>query len=598
MEKVGKSRGFLRPFPVFFLFSLLIFGIFQYGIHKIFGMVYYPDEFGYWASAANWLGYDWSGLTALNSYYSFGYSLLLAPILKVCGDGVTAYRTAIALNMLLHAAAIPMLYGILSRLFPAESEITRTCAVGIALFYPVWDFYEQTTLAEGLLFFLYIAIAYLMARMVGGARLWTVLLLMGGSVYLCLVHMRTVGVAAAVVITLLIRLWKEPAYRRKLLAAVLFLAVSTAVGAVLRLTVLQSVYGNTDGELLAANDITGQLDRVMAVCTGEGLRRFLCGCIGKLFYLGAASFGLIYYALAYLWGRSLRLIRKIRNRGGIAAEEWLSLFLLLSFAGQFLITAIYMNNPRRVDEVVYGRYNDYLVPVFMGIGMMILYRCRSFGRHISTAAALQSAMLPVVLYGEKMYGGSEIQGYFMAGIGYLVDDLQFDVIPDMAGIFLLGNLMIILFSLCVWMGREKKASLSAMALVICAEIALGIGLHHKYTYRFNELIGTEVRLAEQIGESDTVSPVTYLYGGEITYIDIIQFQLPERKIAVVLEDEVETIGVLDGYPVVERQDGEVTELSGYVLLDTESIFREQMDSYRSPCAESSYFVLYDWREPM
>lgn len=598
MEKVGKSRGFLRPFPVFILFSLLIFGIFQYGIHKIFGMVYYPDEFGYWASAANWIGYDWSGLTALNSYYSFGYGLLLAPILKVCGNAVTAYRAAVALNMLLHAAAIPMLYGILGRLFPSESEMSRTCAVGIALFYPVWDFYEQTTLAEGLLFFLYIAIGYLTARMVSGARLWTVLLLMGASVYLCLVHMRTVGAAAAVVFILLLRLWKEPAYRRKMLAAVLFLTVGAALGAVLRLTVLQSVYGNTDGELLAANDITGQFARVLAVCTREGLLRFFCGCIGKLFYLGAASFGLIYYALAHLWGKSVCLVRKIRNRSRIATEEWLSLFLLLSFVGQFLITAVYMNHPRRVDEVVYGRYNDYLVPVFMGIGVMILYSCRSFGRHISAVIALQSAMLPVVLYGEKLYGGSEIQGYFTAGIAYLVNEDRFDPVSDMARIFLLGNLMILLFSLCIWMGREKRASVSAMALVICAEIVLGIGLHHKYTYRFNELTGVEVKLAERIEEGDCNTPITYLYGGETTYIDVIQFQLPERTITVVPEEEVERIAVLDGCPVLERKNGEVTEMSGYVLLDDESVYREQMERCRRPCAESSYFALYDWRESL
>lgn len=53
----------------FLLFAFLIFGIFQYSIHKIFGMVYFPDEFGYWASAAKWNGYDWSSLTALGSYY-------------------------------------------------------------------------------------------------------------------------------------------------------------------------------------------------------------------------------------------------------------------------------------------------------------------------------------------------------------------------------------------------------------------------------------------------------------------------------------------------------------------------------------------------
>lgn len=595
MERVGRRRVFFRPFPVFLLFSLLIFGIFQYGIHKIFGMIYYPDEFGYWASAANWAGYDWSRLTALNSYYSFGYSLLLTPILKVCGDGVTAYRAAIALNMVLWAAAMPMIYGTLRRLFPETSRTVGVCAVGIALFYPVWSFYAQTTLAEGLLFFLYIGIAYLMARTVSGAQLGTILLLVCSLLYICFVHMRTIGIAAAAVAVLLLRIWKEAAYRRKMLIGFCVLAVGAAVGATLYFVVLRSVYGNTDREMLAVNDITGQFARLTAVGSREGLPRFLCGCIGKLYYLGAASFGLVYYALAYMCRKSITLLQKIRRGNVITAEEWMSLFLLLSFAGQFLITAVYMNNPRRVDEIVYGRYNDYLVPVFMAVGVMVMYRCRSFGRGTAVVIALQSAMLPFVLYGEKMYGGSEIQGYFMAGIAYQVEDLQFDVISDMAGIFLLTNFLTLLFSLCIWAGREKKALVSAMALVVCTEILLGMSLNHKYTYRFNELISVEINLAGQIGQAAGDVPVVYLYGGGITYIDVIQFQLPEREILVVPEDEVKKIAILDGRPVVERQNGEVTEVSGYAVLDAESVYREQMDSYRRPCAESSYFVLYDWR---
>ncbi len=559
-------------------------------------MIYYPDEFGYWASAAKWVGYDWSSLTALSSYYSFGYSVLLAPILKVCGDGVSAYRTAVALNMLLQAAAMPMLYGILRRLFPETPGMSATCAVGIALFYPVWNFYAQTTLAEGLLFFLYIAIAYLMACTVSDVRLGTLLLLVGGLIYICLVHMRTIGIAAAAVVVLLLRLWREPAYRRKMLIGLIVLAVGAVCGVMMYFTVLRSVYGNTDRELLAVNGITGQFSRVLAVCTSEGFRRFVCGCTGKLYYLGAASFGLVYYTLAYLGQKGVDFIRKIRSGRVITAEEWMSLFLLMSFAGQFLVTAVYMNNPRRVDEVVYGRYNDYLVPAFMGIGVIILYRCRSLGRNTAAAIALQTAMFPAVLYGEKMYGGSEVQGYFMAGIGYLVNDLEFDVIPDMAAIFLLGNLMTLLFSLCIWTGRSRRASVCAMSLIVCAEIVLGMGLHHKYTYRFNELVGVEVRLAGELEEMGGKVPITYLYGGGITYIDVIQFQLPEWEISVVPEEWIRMIIIQNGQPVAQGQDGGAAALSGYVFLDADSAYREQMDSYRRPCAESSYFVVYDWRE--
>ena len=135
-----------------------------------------------------------------------------------------------------------------------------------------------------------------------------------------------------------------------------------------------------------------------------------------------------------------------------------------------------------------------------------------------------------------------------------------------------------------------------MSLIVCAEIVLGMGLHHKYTYRFNELVGVEVRLAGELEEMGGKVPITYLYGGGITYIDVIQFQLPEWEISVVPEEWIRMIIIQNGQPVAQGQDGGAAALSGYVFLDADSAYREQMDSYRRPCAESSYFVVYDWRE--
>lgn len=564
----------------FLLFFFLIFGIFQYNIHRLYGMIYYPDEFGYWANAASWNGYDWSSLTALNSYYSFGYSLLLAPIMRVFTDGVTAYRAAVGLNMLLQAAAMFPLYGIARRLFPRAKGHHDFCAVGIGLFYPVWIFFEQTTLTEGLLHFLYILIVYLMVCVMEHARMGTILLLIGMLGYLCFVHMRTVGVAIAACLVLLCRLWSQPANRKKMFLAFGVLAVGILIGAGVRLVVLRSVYANTDQEMLARTDVSGQFARVLAVCSREGIVRFLCGCAGKLFYLGASSFGLVYYALAYAGINSRALVHKMRRRMTVTAAEWVSLFLLLSFTGQFLVTAVYMNNPRRIDEVVYGRYNDYLLPVFLTVGFLVMYQCICYGKCAACVVGMQSALFPVVLYGEQLYGGSEVQGYFMAGIGYLVDDLHFDVIPDMAAVCLLSNLLIFMLSLGVWIGRKKNMPVPLMAAVILTEIMMGTWLNHKYTYQFNDLVYTELKICDRIEQGETDVPVTYLYGGGVTYIDTIQFQLPDREIRVVDEEDFE----------------EGIGLEGYLILDLESACREQVESYVEPCAESACFVLYDLRK--
>ena len=70
LMEAGRRRCFF--FQYLLLFAILIFCIYQYSIHKIFGFSLSPDEFGYWASAAEWVGYDWSGAASIGSYYSFG----------------------------------------------------------------------------------------------------------------------------------------------------------------------------------------------------------------------------------------------------------------------------------------------------------------------------------------------------------------------------------------------------------------------------------------------------------------------------------------------------------------------------------------------
>ena len=119
MQKLKKDHIVL----VFII--LIIFSVFQYGIQKIYGFTLYPDEFGYWSSAANAVGYDWSEAASMGSYYSYGYSLILIPILKLFSGGVRAYRAAIAVNMLLMCAGVLLLWKISLKVFPQMEK--RVC---------------------------------------------------------------------------------------------------------------------------------------------------------------------------------------------------------------------------------------------------------------------------------------------------------------------------------------------------------------------------------------------------------------------------------------------------------------------------------------
>ena len=94
-----ENRQDIRFVVVFIVFSLVC--LCMYGLHRIYGFSLFPDEFGYWASAAKVLGYDFSEVASIGSYYSFGYSLILLPILHLLSDSVLAYRCAVVVNLLL-----------------------------------------------------------------------------------------------------------------------------------------------------------------------------------------------------------------------------------------------------------------------------------------------------------------------------------------------------------------------------------------------------------------------------------------------------------------------------------------------------------------
>ena len=107
------------------LFALIIFAIFQYAIERIYVFFLYPDEFGYWSSAATILGWDWQEVASLGSYYSFGYSIWLLPILKFITGAPGTYRGAILINLLLMYLSFFQVTKIAERIIPRAEKKTH-----------------------------------------------------------------------------------------------------------------------------------------------------------------------------------------------------------------------------------------------------------------------------------------------------------------------------------------------------------------------------------------------------------------------------------------------------------------------------------------
>lgn len=565
-----------RAYFCLLLFSFIIFGIFGYGIGKIYGMSIYPDEFGYWANAAQMAGYDWREAASLGSYYSYGYSLLLFPILKFSRDSVTAYRIAVSMNALAQAGAPFLAWGIYRRLFPETDGERLVMAAGMTALYPVWSFYSQMTLVESMLCFLYLLGCYLLVCYLESGN--TTLLLAAAVlfIYMYMVHMRTIGIIAAFMGTLLVMAWRQQERRGKLTGIVLLAGCGIVLTALGKKYVSGSVYAMGDAGLLAANGYSGKIRLIMQVVTGERTVPFLLGCAGKLYYLLMSSFGMLIPAVLFSVRHFKEMTTEIRRKERLTWQPFFAVFFTLSFLGQFAIAALYMSGGGRLDAVFYGRYNEYLVPLVIGLGALEFLQSGSFRKLWLWGGLAGCALFGITYYALESCGADVIQGDFAAGINYITHNRNYIIKIDFVKSFLFNMALNCIVAACLYAARKKRYVGIAAAVMVMMETCLAVVLGGKYTYRYNEVNYADIRLCESLTEEEA-HMIYYLEEDDYQYIDLIQFTLRETPVHVIRCDADAA--------------SEKVEKDGYLLVRMGSSARDRLDGAFSVVEESGHFVL-------
>ena len=524
-------------FQIFII--LIIICIFQYGIEKIYGFTLYPDEFGYWASAANAAGYDWSEVASMGSYYSFGYSLILTPILKLFLSGVAAYRAAIAVNMLLMCISIFLLRRMAIELFPELNGAKRVFICGAAALYPSWIFYMQMTMAEALLCFLFVLVSYLFLYFIRKPGMVTTVSLAVALVYIYCVHMRTVGVVVACVITCL--LWGCTAGKNKkqIFILIMILIIAGLAASILKKATIFEIYTYAEQDTLATNDYGSQFDKLEEIFTVQGSIRLLEGIVGKIFYLGNASFGLIYWAIGWCTWVSISLGKKLLKKEEASLSHWFGLFLLLASMGEILISSIYMLRAGSIDGLIYGRYNELIVPMMILVGITAMERSRFILPATLLAGVVSGGTLLFLLDVIEKRKLSGLRGYHMAGMSYLLEENNLKELLFFRDTWILGFSIMILVSILIWLSRRWNNEWMLTGILII-EIIAGLQISHHYTYRVNHILYENQAIADMIREhSDSRDGIFYLDEGNGEFVDFLQMQLRERPIHVLTEEAIE-----------------------------------------------------------
>lgn len=563
-----KTSVFKRINIPYWIILPVIFCTFEYGIRKIYGFTLYPDEFGYWASAAAMAGYDWSEIASLGSYYSFGYSAILFPLLKLFSGGIAAYRAALFVNMALLCAGFCLLHRIAGMLFPETRSEERALICGAAAFYPVWFFYAQTTMAEALLIFLFVLDVYLFLVWMRNRRLWAAALLTVSLVYGYCVHMRMAGVMLSCLAVCFIRIVTQKDRRKSAAAWTVLFLLLLCVAAVLKSRTIASVFHYADRDTLSWNDFGSQWEKIGSLFTVSGMVRFLGGIVGKLYYLGLSSMGIFYWGLIWCVRQSALLFRrKAKDFPRRPTEEemlcrWTGLLLLLAVIVQVCISSIYLLRTDTVDGLLYGRYNEMLLPVMIVAGMVSMRRSR---RLLPVTLGIEAALGAAAVCLNGLIGKlslTGIRGCHIEGISYLLQENAQDSGLFMRDAWLLGAGMTLFTCLLLWISRQRKSLWWVMTGVLAVHIACGIRISDRDIYQLNAINYENLAVAKLLArENAEGKTILYLDENYPEYVDFLQMQMPETPIHVTAELREAEQGGQDCVVVVSAETAQDQALS-------------------------------------
>lgn len=537
----------------------------------------FPDEFGYWASAAEVVGYDWTEVASMGSYYSFGYSVILTGILKIFGGGTAAYRAAVTVNMILMCTGVCLLQDLLRRLFPDMEKLKQIFLCGIAVCYPAWIFYMQMTMTEALLMFLFLLNMWLCVCFLQKPTVFTASFLAVSLVYLYSVHMRTVGVAIACMITLTIFMLQNHKTKKTFLIFSGILLGAAVIAAILKNRVILEVFAGADREQLAGNDYGSQWSKFAEILTPAGMFRFLKEIIAKIYYLGVSSYGIFYWAMGWCLKEIWVFLQNIRRKKASQLLQYVGILLLMVTVGEVLISSIFMYKAGLVDTLIYGRYTEFLMPVLMVIGIYNMWSSRWLFRVTCFIGFVQGLVTMMLQSMVHQYGLERIRGYFVVGVSSLIDEKNFEPVSFLRNVWIAGTVVMLIAVCLICISRRWKSTVWVLSGILLLEIMTGLQASNHYTYKVNEVNFTDQVIAEKIREQFSAdADIMYLDEDYPEYIDFIQMQLPAYSISVIQPEKL-----------IER-----VQLGDCVIAYHETKYDEQLEQFFEKKITSSTYTLY------
>lgn len=575
-QKLRQTGDLLLLYKEYLLVAMVLLCFWAFGIGSTYGFSIFPDEFAYWSYAARVNGYDWSAVTSLAPYYSYGYSLILIPIFALFKNAVTAYRVAVSINFIFLYIGFAALVKTM-KCMVSDQKIPIILFSALAILLPCNLFYTQMTLTEVFVVCFYIAAGALLFQYLESDRLSTLFLLMLTLMYLYTVHMRTVGVLLSAITVLLLHILSRKERRWHILVVFGTALVLLVLADMLKQYAYLSVYGGINRELVADNDYSGQLAKIRYIFTGQGFYDFVIHILGKVLYLGLATWGLFYWGIFALIRHVGKMLQSIKKRTPVTTQQMFALFVLFSIILQIAISTIYLLTLGEISDYTYGRYNEMVIPFVMVLGLVTLWkeRAKTIWAATSVLAVVQMAVTFLVVRQIVDTGAENFHGYFMVGIGYLYEKAGFQVGSFYRNAWLLCEVFTMLVTAVVLFCRSIKKRQYIIVTLVIMELIMAMQADMIYLEPFKKAAFRDSRMVDKINAlQENGRRVVYMDDVFPPYIGIIQFIDRDMDIQV-----MEPRGSVYAYEKDIRADDILIFAFDDVLLQEWEERYSQMDVY-------------------
>lgn len=349
------------------IFMCVIFLVTIRHLTEIYQPTLLDDEFSYWSIAAYFDGKNWSEVTSICKYYSYGYSFILYIIMQIFKDTIVMYRAAVVLNGIFLAVGYLLLENIFTKLFQKENRYMLSVVAFLMTLIPCNVAFSTVNLTECLLYVLFLSIIRLSMDIGNNMKTWKWIVLSLVMGYSYMVHQRMICVIIAVFFGIVIMWFKKKVSLKDIIKVCMIIAVMFVIHHFIKADIKANLWLN--GKYSADNDYGSIVQNLLYVLDSpKNIAVFIIGIIGKIFYYATSTY---VFGMALIVVLSVKAFKEITQKD---TESPVNTIILVSFAMMIFISALFMCHIEKMAWLLYGRYAEMMYPLLFGMAVIYIHR--------------------------------------------------------------------------------------------------------------------------------------------------------------------------------------------------------------------------------